>query len=245
LKISLFFIAMLCWNINSQSQDCGMPETPPPVTNTSSFAPTCINQSTALNNSILFLPTINSKKLKVKVNYIFWTNPNIAGGGNFDPITHAVLIDDLIGEVNRRMANLVFPTSTDPNCAVSPFIMDSKIEYVVNKVWIEDDYAWNLENGKISNSSWWLCPSSLSPTYDNYIHQKLEDENVPDGINVYFGMEGSAYETIITNGNIGTATTVDCSQWPSYSDFDKISDVQMINEFITFSAGDFLLIIGY
>ncbi len=236
--LSLIFLNLLT-SVRGQYQyydrECGMPDNPSPSNSSSSFIPFCISQGGAASpGNDLFLPTVDTKTLKIKVNYIFWTNPNIAGGGNFDPIIHADIVDGLINEVNRRMANLVIPSN--PNCTDSPFITDSKIEYVVSKFWIEDEYAWNVENGK-QMSGIWMCPSTLSSTYNDYIHQVLDDENIPDGIDVYFGQEGIAYDSIVTLGLPANAEAIDCSQGPNFTDFNRISDVQMLNEYLTFAAG--------
>jgi hypothetical protein len=186
-----------------------------------------------------YLPDASSDPLVIHVNFIFWTVP---GGledettGNFDPsnASDMEIVDGIRDEINRRISNMVDPESQACyETSQPPYVMDAKIKFDVKYYWIADGYAWNIENA-LNDPLY--CPGSWDSDYAEYVNQKLIENNVREGINVFFGMEGAAYYQLIidqtTTDYNGTASTTDCSEFPSNTNFDRQSRVAMTNEYL-------------
>lgn len=153
-------------------------------------------------------------------------------------------IDDIILEMNRRIGNLVDP---GPNSACyigsSPFYLkDARIRFDVQKYFIPDSYLWDIENASSSTA---YCPDGWNTTYTNLVHQRLNEYNVREGINVCFGNESSAYFALLIDRTVddffAVASAVDCSQFPRNSpNFGFISKVALTNEFLAFRYGKYI-----
>ncbi len=185
-----------------------------------------------------YLPENTCSTVKIKVNFIFPQLVHQSGAseeeiGNFDPSfpEHIAFLDDVIAKLNYKMANLV-----QGDCS-GVFRSDSKIQYVVNKVFIQDEYAWDAfndpnhadpNNGPCPDWDWYL---------NQFDKQIRNDPSIPKGINVYFTNESESYKELVLNHTMVTDpkwTGLACSEWFSGTDYDKPSRVHEPNWFLDY-----------
>ncbi|MCB9274559.1 MAG: right-handed parallel beta-helix repeat-containing protein [Lewinellaceae bacterium] len=185
--------------------------------------------------------------LEIKLNFIFWTNPNLPNGdlGNFNPNygPDIQFLDALEVEMNRRISELV-----DPGAPCSDnYIPDAKFKFDIQRYWISDAYLWDLENQGTGNDNY--CPgdwddNNMGTPYTNQVYQRLSENNVREGVNVFFANEGSKYQQLITSQIITPgpadfcqfASCTDCSEYPS-SDLMQKLRVAMNNEYLVYKYG--------
>jgi hypothetical protein len=185
-----------------------------------------------------YLPDASSVPLVIHVNFIFWTVPGgLEDGttGNFNPsnVSDMWIVDGVRDEINRRISNLVDPESqvcyqnSEP-----PYVVDAKIRFDVKYYWIEDGTAWNIENAQNGSA---YCPGGWDSEYAGLVDQRLAENNVREGINVFFVNEGTAYQLLVidtaTTDYNGTASLKDCSEL-SLSNLDQRLRVAMVNEYL-------------
>lgn len=225
---------------------------PPPTTSSLWSGSSCSNLSPWLGNAA-YLPDEADRAIwqpiTLKVNFIFWTNPNLPNGdiGNFNPsdLDDMAFLDGLEEEVNRRISNLVDPN--DEICS-DQYVKDANIRFDFERYWIADAYLWDLENQGTGNTDYcphrWDFTNSGTP-YTNQVNQRLFEHSVRNGINVFFANEGSPYYQLIVNeviqpssgGFCGVASCTDCSELPSTANLNKKSRVAMNNEYLGYKYG--------
>lgn len=204
----LFFIGFI--TINGQSdpypRECAMDNKPNEIIN-KTFG-NCGNTSPYYTpnyhgNSLYNLQNTDDT-IYIKVNFIFLTKPD--GTGNFEQNNpeHVNFIDDMIGYINYRLANLAQPIN---GCEVYPqSTVDTKIRVVVNKIW-KVDPAWDfLVTGYIpcytigAPSTCTNFNKVYPPSADYYYTYLDNDPSIPLGINVTFANNGNIYNNY-QNGN--------------------------------------------
>jgi hypothetical protein len=158
-----------------------------------SKAASCSHNSEYWSYNSLYVPNINQGVIYLKANFIFLTKPD--GTGNFEEnnMEHQAFIDLVIQKLNFRFANLINPSNTLCNTETN-FLPDTRIQFVVNKVW-KVDPAWN----------YLVVPTpdkSLYPWDSNYYYDYLEnDSNIPEGVNVVFANNGNTFQELYVNQN--------------------------------------------
>jgi len=221
----------------SGTQTCGMQGSPP---STQTLTGGC-NTNSIWDGTNAYIPVDQEiAALTIRVNFIFWQRED-GIIGNFQPnnADHNFFIDEVIDEMNRRISNLVDPM--DNNCYIGDpdYLKDARIKFDVQKYYIEDGYLWDIENATPNANLAWYCPDWWDQTYTDLAYQRLEEHNVRDGLNVFFGTEGSAFQTLVidhlTDDFNSVASTVDCSEWPGgQGNLDRRLRVEMTNEFLKY-----------
>jgi hypothetical protein len=172
-----------------------------------------------------FEPSSNFPNYVITVNLIFMQRDD--GSGNFqqnDPEQQSV-IDAMITEMNNTFAFLSDPHSS--NCYTgSDFIPDSKVRFEVNKIYKRDSYGWDNSH---DDKTRYMCPAS-SDWYLNYIdNQVIIDPLISRGINIYFTEGYDNYFNLVVNQTTTNYNgyTVYCSQFPSFTDFQRTSKIHI------------------
>ena len=181
----------------------------------------CTRTSQYWNDNSLYVPSENQDAIYLKANFIFLTKPD--GTGNFEENNseHQSFIDDCIEGMNFRLANLINPTNASCNTEAT-FLSDTKIQIIVNKIWMVDP-AWDfLVSGFTPEGS--IYP--IYPPSPNYYYSYLDDDTtIPEGVNVVFANNGDIYEELYVNQNYTDypLQTWAASQFPTTSDLSRSS----------------------
>jgi hypothetical protein len=176
-----------------------------------------------------YFPLSDWSNLKIRVNFVFLLKDD--GTGNFQPnnTEHMNLINDVIDVFKSTYSNLI---DTEQNICYAgnySFMEDAKIEFIVNKIFINDSYGWNNENGSV-------CPGTSS-WYLSYIDDQINNNpEIPKGINVFFTEDASVYQELIVDQSTTdyNADPVSCSQFPSTKNIVRSSRVHMRHCFTKF-----------
>jgi hypothetical protein len=172
-----------------------------------------------------FMPTSTQSIINVRVNFIFLQRED--GTGNFqeDNPEDQALINDFITEMNTTYSNMSNPNSL--SCYTgTDFISDARIRFVVNRVYIRDNYGWNNRHDDRTRS---MCPD-YSNWYLNYLdNQIVSNPNISRGINVYFTEDSINYRNYVELQNTTSYNGVPyaCSQFPSLTNFLQTSKLHM------------------
>ncbi len=241
--VSRFFF-LVSLSINSISQpgylfDCEMNENSFTDNN---FDPTvnCFTNSTWNNTNTHIPANQNMTPLTVKINFIFWQREDgIIGNFQENDPDHQYFIDEVIYEMNRRISNLVDPQNSACYNGTPDYLPDAKIRFDVKKYYIPDGYLWNIENATPNATNAFYCPASWDQAYTDLAYQRLAENNVRDGINVFFGTESSAFQALLidqtTTDFLSVASTTNCSEWPGgQNDLNRLLRVEMTNEFLQY-----------
>lgn len=224
---------------------CGTPDIVMDYTSSDPSSGDCVSSSPWEQNTAYQVTNPDLQPLTVKVNFIFWTVPegyfpsapqdigNFRLEGPNQDMAHVQFIEDVKFELNRRVSNLVDPN--DPICyeGIVDYVPDPKIRFDIVVYSIEDAFAWNLENA--SNSTYY-CPNSWFPDYRDHVFNRLDQEEVREGLNIFFGNEFSPYtQTLIAMTDPSfSASGVDCSEPPDYADYQKKQRISMNNEYFSY-----------
>jgi len=174
-----------------------------------------------------FIPSPTQPVIKIRANFIFLQRSD--GSGNFqenDP-EHQALWDDIIDRLNYAYSSIV--NTSDPACYTgSDFVSDARIKFVVNRLFIRDDYGWNNLHYLLD-----VCPG-YSNWYLNYLdNQIVNDPNIPRGINVYFTEDSITYRNFIDLQNTQVYEPFfngsGCSQSPDATDYLRTSKIHTPN----------------
>ena len=108
--------------------------------------------------------------------------------------------------------------------------INSKIQYEINKIYLQDSYLWNNDNDNIINK----CPNRNNW----YLRQKaLEidaNPNIPKGIDVFFTNSETAYNyNVINNNSVYQGANYACSMYPT-GNYNEGSYVHMPDCFIKY-----------
>lgn len=185
----------------------------------------CPNTSTYWYDNNLYLPNQSGNEIYLKANFIFLTKPD--GTGNFQEnnTEHQEFIDDAIQKMNNRFLNLSSPTN--PNCgSQSPFLSNTKIQIIVNKIW-KVDPAWDFNVAGFEKGDN-ILTSSIYPPNSHYYYSYLDnDPSIPEGINIVFANDGDVYERLYVNEDYTTPLSLisqfAASQFPSTFDLNRPS----------------------
>ncbi|MDR1974973.1 MAG: hypothetical protein LBQ31_09980 [Bacteroidales bacterium] len=180
-------------------------------------------------NGTKFKPFSNQPVIYVRINLIFLQRDN--GTGNFqeNSAEHQIFFDEVIDELNYTYANLVSPNDGhDVVCnRTVDFIPNTKIQFIVNKIYWQDSYGWD----NLNNPDKVQCPGDDYPGWHlDYIdNQIINDPSIPRGINIYFTENSNHYHHIVElqdSVNYFGATYA-CSQFPDYSQYGRTSKIHM------------------
>jgi len=172
------------------------------------------------------MPTSNQPVIYIRTNFIFLQRAD--GTGNFQEnnAEHQELIDDVITELNTAYSSLV--RTYDATCYTgNDFVADTRIQFVVNRLYVRDNYGWNNRNDR----SLWMCPDVPNWYLDYLDNQINNNPNIPRGINVYFTEDSINYRNLIdlqnTQVNAPLNAGVGCSQFPSASNYTRTSKLHL------------------
>lgn len=188
----------------------------------------CTNTSAYYSDNNLYLPQTSDNVIYIKMNFIFLTKPD--GKGNFEQNNpeHVQVVDDLIANMNYRLANLGSPAVGCEGYGNNN-LTNTKLQVIVNKIW-KVDPAWDfLYTGYVPCS---LPNAPLSctnfnkvypPTSDYYYTYLDNDPNIPLGINVVFANNGSIYNEFVNNSNysVNPGEGWAASEFPYYNPLDR------------------------
>lgn len=139
-----------------------------------------------------FLPSPESKALKVRVNLIILQRAD--GSGNFqDNAADRAFLHNMVSVTNQVFANLVDRNEEYYPSQNLPFLPDAKIEIVPRVIFRKDERGWNNRNdtnhaGVPYRSGWYL-----NEVDSLYYH----DPSLPKAINLYFSTDGQLYEEMV------------------------------------------------
>ncbi len=238
LTISLMILASYSFSQdgNGSGYECNMGN--PPAENTDKSGSCAINSS-LYNDFTFWEPDLNEPIKYVNINMIFLQKDD--GTGNFQQgnTDEDQFWTDIENNVNQRLANL--STSPDQNCATnyptnsncysgSNNISDTRIRFKFNRIYIQDTYGWNNDN---DNGSY-KCPSNS--WYLNTIDgQVVNNPNIPRGVNIYYSQGATNYNKNFHLNNCNftgsAAYSVACSEFPSYSGYDRSSRIHYPDAF--------------
>lgn len=172
-----------------------------------------------------FIPSSTQPILYVRTNFIFLQRAD--GTGNFQENNseHQSLLNDFITKMNYTYSNMSNPNAQ--SCYTgSDFVPDARIQFIVNKIYMKDNYGWNNRH---DNRGRTMCPE-YSDWYLNYLdNQIVANPNIPRGINIYFTEDSINYRNLIEvqdSLNYYGAPYA-CSQFPSYYDYNRTSKIHM------------------
>lgn len=161
----------------------------------------CANKSAYWIDNRLYIPKGDEQAIYIKLNFIFLTKPD--GTGNFEENNseHVQFIDELIDRFNWRLSTLM-DNDNEACYTGDDFVPDTKIQVLVNKIWIVDS-AWDLlttgydpEAGPLGGDR------VLYPPSPHYYYSYLDTHpDVPKGVNIVFVNNGDLYEDLVVNKN--------------------------------------------
>ncbi|GHT35442.1 hypothetical protein FACS189434_13240 [Bacteroidia bacterium] len=205
---------------------CGMDSCSNCVNNTyqAAAAPsTCPSGGNGRSYASLFMPTANQPVIYIRANFIFLQRAN--GSGNFQEnnAEHQAVLNNVITALNTTYSSLI-RTYNDTCYTGNDFIADTRIQFVVNKLYVRDNYGWNNRHDKKSQK---MCPD-YPDWYLNYLDNQINSNpNIPRGINVYFSEDSVNYRNLVDLQNTQVYTPsnqgVACSQFPETSNYIRTS----------------------
>ena len=176
----------------------------------------CNNASSYFNSNPFYMINPSSTVKTVRLNFIFVQKDDGSGNFNVNDPDHQMMIDDIIATMNEKMSNMAIASCGGTNS-------HSKIQYEVNKMYIQDTYLWNNDNDnqgyKCPNrSTWYLRPKAV---------QIDSDPSIPLGIDIFFTNGETAYNYNVVNNNSDyQGVNYACSMFPT-NDYSEGSYVHM------------------
>ncbi len=238
------FFVLLCANLNGQFEwQCTTPDNP----NTTSLdfpEKGLCNTSSDWINSTAYIPAdLDISPITIKVNFIFWQREDgIVGNFQENNPQHQAFINAVIEDMNHRVSHLRDPQNSACYGVIPPnYLEDSKIRFDIQKYYIADGFLWDIENATPNSSLNWYCPSQWGDTYTNLAYQRLAENNVRKGLNVFFANESGPFQQVIIDRlydddpSQAGGTTVACSELPGgQSNLGKLLRVEMTNSFMAY-----------
>jgi len=172
-----------------------------------------------------FIPLITQPIIYVRTNFIFLQRED--GTGNFQENNpeHQSIINEIISKMNSVYSNLSNPNSL--SCYTgSDFIQDARIQFLVNKIYVRDNYGWNNRHDFQSIK----CPEAYPSWYLDYLDgQVVNNPAIPRGINIYFTEDSINYRNLVEMQNTTTykGASYACSQFPSTNNYLRTSKIHM------------------
>lgn len=169
------------------------------------------------------MPASNSTSKVVKLNFIFVQKDD--GTGNFqqgDP-EHKQIYNDILTAMNSTLINM-------NTAACGGTTVDTKIQFEMNKIYIQDTYLWNNDH----DLNTYKCPDRYNWYLKDLAQQIDNDPSIPKGIDIFFTCGGTAYTAnIINNDSLYRGVNYACSMFPSLNINDG-SYVHMPDAFIKY-----------
>ncbi len=182
-----------------------------------------------------FIPKESYKPIHIRVNMIYLLDEN--GEGNFNGKNQEDndILATIYTKMNHLYANLV--KTKDSACYTGKdFIKDAKIQFDFKSLFVKDSFARNYRNAKGFNEKK-RTYSIFSPSnkwYLKYLNNNINDTIQKKGINAYFNMDTKAYDDVVKNNSVElykNILSVSVSQFPSYTDFNRSSQVCFPNKY--------------
>lgn len=178
-----------------------------------------------------FCPSANHPSTYVRVNFIFLQRED--GTGNFreDNSEEQAYLNDYIQELNKTYAELYDPQ--DPICYTgNDFIPNTKIQFLVNKVYIRDGFYWNNRSDR-----GYKCPTFRDYWYLNRLDSLIVNNPIiPRGINIYFTEDSLVFNKYWSEQDapdtldfIGASYA--CSEPPSTQDYIRSSRIHIPDKY--------------
>lgn len=131
--------------------------------------------------------------------------------------------------MNNFYSNLSNPNSL--SCYTgTDFIQDTRIQFLVNKIYVRDNYGWNNRHDFQTIK----CPEAYPSWYLDYLdNQIINNPSIPRGINVYFTEDSINYINLVElqDSIKYHGATYACSQFPSSSNYLRSSKIHMPDVF--------------
>ena len=176
-----------------------------------------------------FIPVATQPIIYVRTNFVFLQRED--GTGNFqeDNVEHQTIINDIISKMNNVYSNLSNPNSL--SCYTgTDFVPDTRIQFLVNKIYVRDNYGWNNRHDIQTIK----CPEAYPSWYLDYLDgQIVNNSAIPRGINIFFTEDSINYRNLvelqdsIKNHGVNYA----CSQFPSSNNYLRTSKIHMPDVF--------------
>jgi hypothetical protein len=109
-------------------------------------------------------------------------------------------------------------------------VQDTRIQFLVNKIYVRDNYGWNNRHDLQSIK----CPEGDPSWYLDYLdNQIINNPSIPRGINIYFTEDSINYRNLVELQNTTTSQGANyaCSQFPSSNNYLRTSKIHMPDVF--------------
>ncbi|MCK9424280.1 MAG: hypothetical protein M0Q38_16965, partial [Bacteroidales bacterium] len=185
--------------------------------------PACPRTSTWFSSNTFYMPATNSFSKVVILNFIFVQKDD--GTGNFqqgDP-EHEQIFNDILIAMNSTLINMNI-------AACGGTTVDTKIQFEMNKIYIQDTYLWNNDH----DLNTYKCPDRYNWYLKDLAQQIDNDPSIPKGIDIFFTCSETAYiANVINNDSIYRGANYACSMFPSLNLNDG-SYIHMPDAFIKY-----------
>lgn len=186
-------------------------------------------------NNRFFIPNETYEPLYVRANFIYLLDENGEGNFNGKIKEDNQIIKSIYKGINKLYANLKDPK--DPNCYKgTDFIKDTKIQFKFRSLYVKDTFARSYRNAKgfNENKRSYAIFSPSKNWYLKYLDDNINDTISKKGINAFFNMDKKAYDDIVIRNSeegYNNLLSVSVSQFPSYSDFTRSSQICFPNKY--------------
>lgn len=181
----------------------------------------------------LFIPNENDSVMNVRVNLIFIQKDD--GTGNFqqDNAEHQTLFDDVVAYMNQVMSSLVLPGTDCFLGTDADIVHDMRVRFVDQRYYVKNSRVWNNDLHVENDSR--LHPDML-PWYLDNVDDSLNNTlpNFLQSINIYFTEDSTIYhhfwevQDLNDTSDVWTGySNAACSQFPSYSDWNRSSRIHI------------------
>ncbi len=218
-------------NFYAQTVQCPVQITGPFICNTTDLvvlqqeSTNCASIYQWNRNNYPYLPTSADDPIVIRLNIIFVQDPS--GGSNFQQnnTEQDAMIDDMMGVLNDLYSNMSPPNDWSLCRNINydyGVIPDLKIQFVCEKIYLPFQ-DW-------SNHDKSICPNNVN----NLWYMALDNAvaalpNYKPGINVYCTTNMNVQNELIINQTTTAHNTtgISCSQYPTYSNYDRTSRIHM------------------
>ena len=216
------------------SGGCGLSDS---IKTPNNKASNCPNLSPLYNNLSWYRPDNTTPVKYIRLNFIFLQKNDGTGGFQQNDPVHQQYWTDIIQALNNKFAALVQPASfctvhLYSECSSNDFISNSKIQFVVNRIYVQDSFGWD-NTGTLGN---YLCPSGSNWYLDYLDTQIRSNPNIEPALNVFLTEEGNYYNEVVNNNNCSASANlnVNCSMLPNYNNVNAPIRVHMRNAYTSY-----------
>lgn len=238
IKIYFIFLVSIGYLTTLQAQQippeflssCGTQSPPIELGLTGGENQTCNQVSLDFSNAsvhVPFIPGPDDNVKTVRVNLLFIRDDN--GYGHFDPQDAEAMSvwDDIESSVNTTYANLVEPnyTGTNSTCedTYADFIVNSKIQFEFNRVFIDDT---NLFNASQLSCGAYGIRADIQSQLD-VLHPELRCNN---SMNIVMPTDAGNLTEVLNGGDYTSCFNPNAT-WPSTTNFEAIEYTHLPNRY--------------